>query len=414
MTALNLSAPRTRSAATAAAARPGLLARAAGALRRGGRAAVAAAARAAGPLSYTARMLRAGHQVAAGITSIDTETGARELAGRKMARIFQNANLRTPRNAEALRSILTPACLSYIARQVATNGHACLLMVWRGPNDGYLAPIEDWTIDEGGVDPRTWLFQLSVPSPSGTVTDVFTRADVFYVVQDPDPTEPWYGTSAGGSVAAAAVPAAARKGLWAEHKMPVNRLVPVPKMGGKGDSEKDKARKSMEQGLQDGGFVAFPQSTQSGFTDRGQAPQRDWDPRRMGPEPTQPQVDSYFRSEGLLMAAHGVHPSLIDAKATATAIREARRQTQEEADGIARLIEAEAMRMFGVPVGLWWHTADDVELIRARTAAELVKQGVDPAQALAAAGFGESFTITKPPPPKPAPTPPKNGGPPDA
>lgn len=410
MSVLNLTGP----APAPAPARAGMLSRIGGALRTGAGKMAAATLRATSAPSYTQRVLTASHKAATGELAGETETAARELAGRKIGRIFQSARIKT--DAPALREILTPACLSYIARRTAMDGGAALLMYWRAMNSGVLVPAEYWEIDHGGPDPNTWTYLLSIPSPSGTRSEYYPRADVFHVAQDLDPTEPWYGTAAGGTIAAAQVPARARRGLATEHAMPSNRLIPTPRPPG-GKSDKDKARKAMEQGIVDGAGVFFPQSTQAAFVgDRGLSgyPVKDWNPVRMGPEPTQPQLDSWLASEAILLAAHGIHPSMMDPRAPAAAVKEARRQLQEEVEGMARLIEAETDRMFGGECKIWWEAPVDTELIQARTADALAKMGVDEKQALAAAGWREDFDV-KPPPPKPGPAPPpKTGGNPNA
>lgn len=392
-TTLGLSAPRERRAAPPPA-RAGLFALAGAAIRRAGARLGAPLLRSAsGGGSYTERILAAAHAAARGELSGAAETAAREVAGRRIARIFQSARLRAPA-APALAGILTPACLGDVARRVVMQGEAAALVWWRGANDAILLPADDVDVQAGGADPATWLYQLSIPAPTGTITGVWPRGDVFHVAQDPDLVAPWRGTSPSGTVAAAEMPARARRGLSAEHAMPANRIIPT---SGRGQSKKDKDRQLLERGLVDGGFLAFPETLSAGLIgDRGGAPHRDWDPRRMGPEPTAPQLEGWLRAEGILLAAHGLHPSLIDPRATATAIREARRQLQEEVEGIARLIEAEARRVFGVELQLWWETADDVELIRARTADALAGLGVDAHEALAASGFGERFTIRAP------------------
>ena len=402
MVSLNLSAP----SAPPAPVRPsaGFLARAGGAFRAAvsrGAALTAAAVRAT---DYTSMVLKRSFLSVSGGFAGETETAAKEIVGRRVARVFQTARLRT--GNRALARVLTPGCLGYIARRVAIDGGVLLIPYGRG-DGGVLIPAYTWEIDRGGADPDSWTYQVHVASPSGMTTGVMGRRDVFHVFQDPDPDEPWEGTSAAGSIAAAQLPAAARRGLVVEQKVPVNRLIPSPKTT---KSEKDGQKNALESDLAEGGSVKLVETMSTGYVgDRGGAPMGDWNPRRLGPDPTDVQASNWFASEGALMAAMGMHPSMMDGRAPAAAVREARRQFQEECEAIARLIEAEVLRVFEVEVEIWWRAPDDVELVRARTADALVKIGVEPKDALRAAGFRDSLKIKRlDPPPVQAPA----GGPP--
>ena len=397
MTSLNLFAPAP-APAPPPATRTGVLSRAGGALRSFvGRAGAVAASVRAGASDYTSAILKRSFLSVSGGFVGETETAAKEIVGRRVARLFQIARLRT--SDPALKRVLTPGCLAYIARRVAVDGGAVLIPYGRGEK-GVLIPAYTWEIERGTADPETWMYQVHLAAPSGMTTGTMPRSAVFHVYQDPDPDEPWEGTSAAGSVAAAQLPAAARRGLVVEQKVPVNRLIPSPRTT---KSEKTAQREALESDLAEGGSVKLVETMSTGYVgDRAGAPLGDWNPRRLGPDPTDVQAGNWFASEGALMAAMGMHPSMMDSRAPAAAVREARRQFQEECEAIARLIEAEVLRVFGREVEIWWRAPDDVELVRARTADALVKVGVDPKDALKAAGFADRMKIT-PKPAQPAP-----------
>ena len=179
--------------------------------------------------------------------------------------------------------------------------------------------------------------------------------------------------------------------LLREGRQPSKSIIPVAQ--GLTDELKKQYRAFAEDRAMQ---VIFPETTQAGFGGgRTSAPQTDWKPHRLMPEPTSGLYIAARDAQARVVVALGAHPAIIGgAASTGTVDREARRQLLEFLVMPAgKLIEHEATMLFGQPVTLTWERNPDTMMVIAKTA------HIE----------AQTEALRKPPPPPPAPPEPSEG-----
>ena len=253
-----------------------------------------------------ALLATAGGEVAAGLTA------GVEICVGQYGRAFQSAELYPGGQvADALRPHL-----GFIGRSMIDQGEAVFAISF----DGQLTLTAASTVTvTGGADPRGWVYRLTLPGPSETITRTLAADRVLHLQYARAAERPWRGVSP-------LVASGTTKKLLdnLEHRLAqetgaaVGAIVPVPNVSVTSQLQSD------IRGLK--GEITLVETTAQAYgAGATGAPPADWQIRRIGADP--PDVLSKLRreTEESILAACGV-PITVLAGGQGTAAREAFRQ----------------------------------------------------------------------------------------
>lgn len=245
------------------------------------------------------------------------------------------------------------------------------------------------TVTGDGPDPTGWRYFVTLSGPTNSEYRCGVPASsVAHVRYSTPPSQPWisrgplHNASLLGTLAAALEDA-----LGTEAQVPIKQIITMPDSVSSADTDAVKARIFDRKDL-----VQTPRTTQADWGgDRGGAPQRDWQPQRLGPEFTEAEVTMHHRAFGAVLAACGVPPILADPAASAGGAREGFRQMLAgTVKPLGRLIAGEVGRVLERPVELHFDElvagAGDVAS-RARALQMMTEAGVDRDRAMRLAGL---------------------------
>ena len=304
---------------------------------------------------------------------------ALEIALGLWGRAFASAAV-TP---SSMAGALTPSVLEMIGRELIRVGEAVFLIE---VVDGrmMLQPSKTWDL-EGGPDPATWTYAITLAGPSTTLTTKnVSERRVLHPRYAVDPDRPWRGVgplSRAKTTATLAANVEAR--LSEELGQSAGEVLPVPD---------GKARAALQKDLRGiKGRLALVESTASNWGDGSQgAPRRDLVQNRIGANP--PEVLATLRSDAALsvLAACGVPVQMLS-RADGTALRESWRQfLHASVVPVAALVAAELSYKLGADIGLNLDRMFASDLSgRARAFQSMVGGGMDVAKAAALAGLME-------------------------
>ena len=279
---------------------------------------------------------------------------------------------------------LTPSLLSMVGRALIRQGEIVLAI---DVKDGRvtLTPAADWDVT-GGHDPDQWEYRLNLAGPSRFTTRPHTPASaVIHLTYSRDPARPWRGVgpiesaSLAGRLSAETLAALADESSGAR-----GQLLPVPTDGQ--DVTVEQLRTDIRK-LK--GQVALVETTQAGWGEgRSGAPQRDWQPSRIGANPPAPLVQLHDAASREVWAACGVSPALWSA-GDGTAAREAWRQVLFGVVApLGRIVQEELQAKLETEVTISWEELRASDLSgRARAFQSMVGGGMDVAKAASLAGL---------------------------
>ena len=242
-------------------------------------------------------------------------------------------------------------------------------------------------IDGATVSPLAWRYTLHLASPSGTALRRRVGMDVWHFRINASKDEPWRGHSA-FDLAPLTLQLLKRfeTSLSSEANGAVGKVITVPAGTPEGTVN---AIKQDLRTLQ--GKTTLPESTAGGWG-QGQAaaPQRDWHPMRLGPEPPDSMATIRRDAAHMVLAASGV-PVELASGSEGTGAREAWRRflhatVQPIGESVAEELRLKTGRR--VRIGFDALMASDLSG-RARAFQSLVNGGMDVAKAAALAGLME-------------------------
>ena len=318
---------------------------------------------------------------ASGDTAKATATGALEAASGIVARAFAAAEVSGP---PELTGALTPSLLSMVGRALIRQGEFVAAI---NVKDGRvtLTPAADWDVT-GGHDPDGWNYRLNLAGPSRSTTRPRTPASaVIHLTYSRDPARPWRGVgpiesaSLAGRLSAETLAALADESSGAR-----GQLLPVPTDGQ--DPTVEQLRADIRK-LK--GQTALVETTQAGWGEgRSGAPQRDWQPNRIGANPPAPLVQLHDTASREVLAAVGVNPALFSA-GDGTAAREAWRQLLFGVVApLGRIVQEELQAKLETEITISWEELRASDLSgRARAFQSMVGGGMDVAKAASLAGL---------------------------
>lgn len=282
--------------------------------------------------------------------------------------------------------------LAWIGRSLARYGQAVAII---DPTRQRLWPAHAPLIT-GGPDPDGWRYEIERVGPGGASRQVYDASEVLHVQYAFDPARPWVGIAPlEFASTTAAMMGGIENALSQEAQANTGYLVPVPGEGGSTDTDADGNSTDPLAGLRQdigalNGRTGLVESTSGGWGQgRGQAPQQDWVPRRIGANP--PDTLLTLRDGALLsvLAAYGIPPSLVGAGGAAQANREAWRQfLHGTLQPLGQLVADEAGRKFGEPLRVSFDQlfASDLQG-RARAFQSMVQSGMPVERAAMLAGL---------------------------
>ena len=274
---------------------------------------------------------------------------------------------------------VSPDMLASIGRTLFRTGDVVL---YRRGRD--LMQAASWDV-QGGVERRTWRYDLQLPGPGGdaTVKNVGYR-DVAHVRINATPQAPWRGR---GPLQVATITDALmvriEQALDNEERVPVGQILAIPSIA-QADTLADQVAALK-------GNIVLGESTAAGW-DTGASQNRggaqDWRPTRIGPRPPAEQVSLRRDVAVTVLAACGVPAGLVYQEAE-TGAREAwRRFLWSTIAPIGRVLSAELSRVFGRPVAFDWSGLFASDLAgRARAYKQLLEAGMADDDARRICGF---------------------------
>ena len=211
----------------------------------------------------------------------------------------------------------------------------------------------------GSTDPATWMWTLTLPAPSGTLTVERPSSAVAHLTWQTDRERPWRGVAPVSGLTARML-AEGTHATADELSGPVGHLLPVPVDG------QDPSVQALRDDLSKlAGRPALVQSQSTGW-DSGTANRSspDWQLRRLGADPPDSIAPLLAYASTATAAACGIPPELLEG--TSTRRESHLTMLRETVEPLGRRIAAEIERVTGSAVVLRWA---DLDLERAALAA---------------------------------------------
>ena len=333
---------------------------------------------------YSDRILRLYEADAAGTAADHGATAAVEAASGALSRAFASARVEGP---PYVRQAVTAGVLAQIGRDVLRRGQSMHLIRVSEMGRVSLVPCADWDF-RGGDDRESWRLQVTSYGPDTSTTRYPSFDGVVFLTWGSAPGTPYVGR---GPLAwasqTARLSAEADRSLADEAAGPIANLLTVPQDGG--DGEDGDPLKMLKADLRTArGRALLLETTAAGFGDgRSAAPQRDWVPSRLGPDPPAGLVQVREQAFNAVLASTGTPPSLfLDSDGTSQ--REAvRRWHMNLVLPMARLLEEELSAKLEADVRLVFDNYPLDLAGRAQAFQKLVAGGLSPVEALATSGL---------------------------
>ena len=271
--------------------------------------------------------------------------------------------------------------LGYIGRQLVTSGEVIFALDF---DDGLtLIPASSVTVS-GGPNPRTWMYQLTLPGPSSTLTRKRVSAEsILHIQYARSPSTPWQGV---GPIEQSRTTRQLldnlERRLAQEAGGAVGTLVPVPNVEASAKLQADiRAMK---------GETTLVETTAAAWGAGGQgAPHVDYQLRRLGADPPATLPELRRQAEESVLAACGVPVTVLGGSTGAGAAREAYRQFLHAtigpvADDVATQIGAQLGSTISFDFSKLF--ASDISA-RARSLVGMVNAGVPLSEAMGISGL---------------------------
>ena len=340
---------------------------------------------------FMSTVLRTIETEAATKSADSAATAAAEAAAGLLGRELAQATVNGP---EWLRSALTPPVLLQMGRDLVRPG-ATMHRIDTTGERVRLYPVGQWHWHQGsGADPLTWTVRATEFGPSSTRAWTLPATGVLWIPWGVSASIPWTGKGAlDWAALSARVNAAAERSLGHELSGPVGQLIAIPESGAAEGENVDDDGKPVTNpadalaadiaGAR--GRAVLLETTQDGYGEgRGEAPQRDWKPARLGPEPpsgvTEAARDAFCR----ILSAFGVPPGLFEPGADGTSLQHGMRRFRlNVVEPVARLISHEVETKLGCECRLTFDPLLGDLQARAAALDKLVKAGMTTDAALA-------------------------------
>ncbi|MCY4557098.1 MAG: hypothetical protein OXF79_12110 [Chloroflexi bacterium] len=320
-----------------------------------------------------------------GATADSTYSAAIESAAGFMSRTLAAAKVTGP---DWARQAISPVVLGQIGRDLIRDGESLHKLDVR---DGrlWLLPSSSWNW-HGGANPLDWTCRVTCYGPSTSETEFVRYADVVFVRWGQSPGTPYIGQPATNwATNTGRIHGQVERSLADEASGPITNLLPVPPQGaaeGDDDDKVDPLDELTADIRNARGKALLLETTYEGFGDgRGSAPQKDWSPNRLGPNPPDALVELRRDTYDAMLAAAGTPPALMDGRADGTSQRESlRRYRMTTLDGVAALLSFELSEKLETDIGIEFDPYALDMVSRGQVVKALVAAGVDLERALSA------------------------------
>ena len=310
---------------------------------------------------------------ASGSAAIASATGAVQACAGTWARMLSACTANV--------AAVGPALLANIGYDLAIRGESLhILDVDQG---GRLRMLRAgyWTV-YGGPDPASWRYVATLNGPTQTTTREYPAEAVAHVVYLPDARRPWWGSAPWQRAPVlASLASEVESALRDEARQPVQSIMAVPN-GTKQETADNWIARLTDRRRS----VSLPTTTAAGFgSGRAEAPQSDWNPRRLQPDPQPGIVQLAKLIPADIGQVYGIPAVLANGSGSETVTREAfRRMVRTTIGPLALLVSGvlTAALEQSVTLDLGPLRASDTAGI-ARSVGLLVKAGMSIDDALA-------------------------------
>ena len=323
---------------------------------------------------------------AAGTAADASSTAAIEAAAGLLSRAFASAEVE---GESWLQETVRPAYLAQVGRDLMRSGDSLHVLEVGAAGMVKLIPASNWHW-EGSHDPESWTVRATAYGPSTSTTWNLPAAAVVFVRWGGTPGQPYVGIGpTSWAHTTARLQSEVERSLADEAAGPLAQFITYPE----GHDTDSNAGNDPLAGLRASiaaarGNAMVVESTAGGHGEgRSNAPQRDWKPERLGPQPPDSMVQVADAGFSRMLAACGCSPALFD-DSDGTAKREALRQWHlGTVQPLARLLESELETKLKTRVRLNFDLYNVDLAGRAQAFQKLVAGGVTVNEALATSGL---------------------------
>jgi len=244
------------------------------------------------------------------------------------------------------RTALTPAIREGMIRRLLLTGNSVFAIDVTALGNIRLLPAFTHDV-RGGLDESRWIYRLTLPTPSRAETRRAMSRAVVHIRIGADPNTPWQGCSPllnAGLTSQMLARLEHRTGQEANAR--TGYVLPLP------DGLDDTTVEALKGDLNTlKGNIALVETTSAGMGQgRAAAPQTDWQPRRLGAEFPEGNVNLRRQAGADVCAAMGI-PAALYVGADGATVREAYRQLLVATiQPMAALITEELERKLDTPV----------------------------------------------------------------
>lgn len=335
--------------------------------------------------AYSDAVVRLLEQQVAGTVADRTSTAAVEAAAGALSRALAAAEVSGPSWA---RAAVSPGFLGQVGRDLVRSGKSLHVISVSDLGKLALLPASSWDF-HGGADPETWMVRANLYGPSGSETRYLPFAGVVFMVWGTTPGETYAGRGPlQWASTSARLQSEVERSLADEAGGPIAQLLPIPEDTGEGDND---PHAELEADIRNKrGKALLVESTRGGFGEGKIAePARDWEARRLGPQPPVTMDAIMGRSFVEVLSACGCPPGLFVERADGTAQRESyRRFFSLTVEPLAVLLAGELSAKLEADISLKFAGRYAADLAgRARAFQSMVKAGMETDRAAALAGL---------------------------
>lgn len=334
--------------------------------------------------SFSDAVVRLLEAQAAGTAADASSTAAVEAASGALSRAFAAAEVSGP---SYVQGAVRPTFLCQVGRDLVRRGDSMHVITVSPMGKLSLLPCSSWHF-EGDADPETWTVRATVYGPSTSTTRHLPYSGVVFIQWGATPGQPYTGVGPlSWAHTTARLQSETERSLADEAGGPIANLLAIPQDGGD-DTDDDPLRELKADIRTARGRALLVETTAAGMGEgRSAAPQRDWVPARLGPEPPAGMAAIQKQSFDHVLAACGTSSSLFS-DADGTAQREAvRRWHLGTVLPLAKILETELTEKLNAPISLRFDSYPLDLAGRASSFQKLVAGGVPVNEALGTAGL---------------------------
>lgn len=342
---------------------------------------------------YADAIVAAIEATAAQQTANVSSTAAIEAVAGLLSRAFAGCEVEGPGWA---RDAINPVWLAQVGRSLVREGASMSVIDMDGDGMVELVPAAFWNF-ENATDPgretdreSTWRARVNTYGPSNSHTRLMPRDQLVFVRWGTSPGTRYRGQ---GPTSWAALTAKTQgeveRALGDEAAGPLAQIFPMPSDPGTGADGDDKFGGLANTIAGARGKALLLETTFGGMgLGKGDAPQRDWDSRRLGPRPPAELVKLAEDGFGRMLAAYGCSPAMFGSS-DGTAFREGLRQWHMgTVEPMARILAWELTQRLETEISFAFDPYPRDQVSRSQVASKLATiEGVTAPMALAIAGL---------------------------